>query len=347
MDQDTSLVRVMTVHGAKGLEAPIVILPDTTTVPNPGKSDPLLMLDGSGDGLEKVPLWVPSKLKNTRAVAVFRKMQEAEAIAEYHRLLYVAMTRAKDELYVCGYAGLKKIPDTCWYNTIQESLVPRMMPLPDEQGWRLGAAPVIRPGAVLEDAVVAQSMPAWTGRSFGQPSSAAVEPARRRSEQRVARGILIHRILQNLPELSDDERPPYVAAAIRRAGADPALADDLLALISSPGLSPLFSGEGHSEAGLIIELPDGRVERRRVDRLVVLPDSILVADYKTDRDVPAHPADCQPDYLMQLAIYRDALRLTNPGKPLRFCIVWTETPSLMMVPDELLDRMAALRAPRP
>jgi ATP-dependent helicase/nuclease subunit A len=78
-----------------------------------------------------------------------------------------------------------------------------------------------------------------------------------------------------------------------------------------------------------------------------LPDAILVADYKTDRDVPTRPADCPPDYLMQLAIYRDALRLTEPEKPLRFCIVWTETPSLMMIPDELLDRMAALRQPRP
>ena len=77
------------------------------------------------------------------------------------------------------------------------------------------------------------------------------------------------------------------------------------------------------------------------------PDGILVADYKTDREVPASPEACNPEYLMQLATYRDALRLTEPGKPLRFCLVWTEAPKLMMIPDALLDRMAALRQPRP
>ncbi|WP_395685421.1 double-strand break repair helicase AddA [Aestuariivirga sp.] len=348
MDPDAGLVRVMTVHGAKGLEAPIVILPDTTSIPEYQKSDPLLMLQCEGDGLAKVPLWVPANLKTTREVARFRDAQKADAIAEYHRLLYVAMTRAEDELYICGYAGQKKIPDLCWYNTVHHALVGQMSPLADGQGWRLGAPPVKIPDGGVVRAGAVPPVPAWASRRVEfSPSDTGQPPPRRRSEERVARGILIHRILQNLPELDADERLPYVVAAVRRAGADPALADELLALISNPDLSGLFSGDGHSEAALIIDMPGGGVERRRMDRLVVLPDAILVADYKTDRDVPTRPADCPPDYLMQLAIYRDALRLTEPEKPLRFCIVWTETPSLMMIPDELLDRMAALRQPRP
>ncbi|MCA3573193.1 MAG: PD-(D/E)XK nuclease family protein, partial [Aestuariivirga sp.] len=126
----------------------------------------------------------------------------------------------------------------------------------------------------------------------------------------------------------------------------PALAAELVALIAHPVLADILSGEGHSEASLIVEGPGGSPERRRLDRLVVTPGGILVADYKTDREVPESPESCNPAYLMQLAAYRDALRLAEPGKPMRFCLLWTEGPKLMEIPDTLLDRMAALRQPR-
>ena len=77
------------------------------------------------------------------------------------------------------------------------------------------------------------------------------------------------------------------------------------------------------------------------------PEGLLIADYKTDREVPATAEDCNPDYLLQLAAYRDALRLAEPGRPMRFGLLYTEAPKLIMVPDALLDRMAALRPPRP
>ena len=93
--------------------------------------------------------------------------------------------------------------------------------------------------------------------------------------------------------------------------------------------------------------PDGSPERRRIDRLVTTGDGLLVADYKTDRNVPETAEACNPEYLMQLATYREALRLAEPGRPLRFCLLYTEAPRLIMVPDALLDRMAALRPARP
>jgi ATP-dependent helicase/nuclease subunit A len=163
----------------------------------------------------------------------------------------------------------------------------------------------------------------------------------------VDRGILIHRILQNLPDLPEDQRKAHVEGAVRRAGADPSLSAQLIALMAHPVLAEILSAEGHSEASLIVEGAGGAMERRRLDRLVVTPAGILVADYKTDREVPETAEACNPDYLMQLAIYRDALRLAEPGKPLRFCLLWTEGPKLMPIPDALLDRMAALRSSRP
>ena len=223
-----------------------------------------------------------------------------------------------------------------------------LAPLADGQGWRLGAAPEMVENQAAAEPTIAPPLPEWINRPVGaRPPAAAEPPPPRRAAAKVDRGILIHRILQNLPDLGEAERLPYIEAAVKRAGADPSLAAELQDLIASPVLEGLLSADGHSEAALITEAPGGGIDRRRIDRLVILPDAILVADYKTDRVVPARAEDCDPAYLMQLAIYRDALRLTEPGKPLRFCIVWTEVPRLMPIPDTLLDRMAALRQSRP
>lgn len=339
----------MTVHGAKGLEAPIVFLPDTTSGADQQKADPLLMLEGGGS-LGLVPLWPVPNLKASRAVKALKAAQKDVATAEYRRLLYVAMTRACDELYLCGYRGEREPSETCWYNTARDALVPHMEPLGEEQGWRLGTAPA----EVFEDAVKearedTDLQPGWLAREVSGPAGDTDPPPspRRRAHSRVARGILIHRILQNLPDLAAEERVPHIEAAVRRAGADPALVRQLTELVSHPVLAEILSGDGHSEASLITRTADGLTERRRIDRLVVTESGILVADYKTDRLVPETPEACNPEYLMQLAVYREALRLAQPGKPLRFCLVYTEAPKLMLIEDPLLDRMAALRPARP
>jgi len=348
MEPDSGQVRVMTVHGAKGLEAPIVILPDTASIPDSRQSDSLLMLDSGADGNAKVPLWVVPKLEAGHRVMRLKDEQKAANLAEYRRLLYVAMTRAEDELYVCGYEGRRSRSETCWYDTICAALHGKMSPLDDGAGWRLGAAP--EPESENPPAAVAATvLPDWINRpAAAGPAAPAAEPAEPpRNAAAVARGIFIHRILENLPDLPEADRAAYIAAAVKRGGADPALARQIEMLIADPLLAEILSAEGHSEATLIAEAPDGGMERRRIDRLVVTPEAILVADYKTDRLPPETPEACNPEYLMQLAIYRDALRLTEPGKPLRFCIVWTEVPRVMIIPDLLLDRMAALRQPRP
>ena len=347
MEQGAGEVRVMTVHGAKGLEAPIVILPDTAGGHESRRGDPLLMLEGS-DGHAKVPLWPVPKLAASRAVKQMKAMQKDVELAEYRRLLYVAMTRARDELYVCGYRGAREPMADCWDNTMLAALKEKMTPLDGERGWRLGAAPLPAEGEASQAVAQGPAWPAWIGRELELAAAAASEAPqpRRRGPAQVERGILIHRILQNLPDLAPEQRAAHIATAVKRAGADPALAQQLGSLLDNPVLAEILSGDGHSEAQLIIQGPAGP-ERRRIDRLVITPSGILVADYKTDREVPDAPEACNPEYLMQMAIYREALRLTEPGKPLRFCLVFTEAPKLLTLPDELLDRMAALRQPRP
>ncbi len=144
MEQGADEVRIMTVHGAKGLEAPIVILPDTTGVPDQ-KSDLLLMLE-AGNGQAKVPLWPVPKLSASKMVRQFKDQHKDVRTHENQRLLYVAMTRARDELFVCGYAGEKAPADHCWYHTIANALKDKMTPLDGDAGWRDGRCAGARVG---------------------------------------------------------------------------------------------------------------------------------------------------------------------------------------------------------
>ena len=221
------------------------------------------------------------------------------------------------------------------------------MPIEGGDGWCLGAAPVFAEAAAAAEIAPPAPLPDWLSRAVTAVPVAPAAPTRKRAEQRVARGILIHRILQNLAELPPEEHARHIDGTVRRAGHDAALAEQLKVLVADPLLAEILSAEGHSEASLIALAPDGSPERRRIDRLVMTGQGILVADYKTDREVPATADACNPEYLMQLATYREALRRAEPGRAMRFCLVYTEAPKLIMVPDALLDRMAALRQPRP
>ncbi len=109
-------VRVMTVHGAKGLEAKTVILADTTTPPAGAHPPKLLALpDGA-------IVWAKGKADDVEAMTHARQAALDAARDEYRRLLYVAMTRAAETLIVCGCQGRNKIPDGCWYELVSEAL---------------------------------------------------------------------------------------------------------------------------------------------------------------------------------------------------------------------------------
>ena len=109
MERGRNEVRVMTVHGAKGLEADIVILPDTTGLPEmPWKKGHLLY---DGDGV----LFPVADNDAPRAVKAAKAAAKSEILGEHRRLLYVALTRARDRLYVCGFQNSRDPRDDTWY----------------------------------------------------------------------------------------------------------------------------------------------------------------------------------------------------------------------------------------
>jgi ATP-dependent helicase/nuclease subunit A len=363
-------VRVMTVHGAKGLEAPIVILADTMTQPQGPRPPRLLDLpDGA-------VVWAGRQADDAPPVADARAVARREAEDEYRRLLYVAMTRAADLLIVCGADGQNKRPDGCWYDLVREPLKEFLEEEAERDGekvWRFRKAP----GAPEADAAIAadaaadvHEFPAWLRQpappeprapKVVSPSSAfeeqigrAAHPAASPGERRkaLARGLAVHRLMQSLPDIPPERRGEaaarYLAGAARtflRAEQEK-IAHSALSILSDKKFAQVFAPGSRPEVPIVGEVTraDGAIFEvsGQVDRLTVTDDAVLIADYKTDRVVPERPQDAPKAYVGQLALYRAVLVKLYPGKTVRASLLFTGGPRLLEIPAAAMD--AALAA---
>ena len=363
-----NLVRVMTVHGAKGLQAPMVIIPDTTALPpdEPG-------ITWAGD--PPVPLWSPRK--DLRCAAIDRVRAEAarRRMEEHNRLLYVALTRAEDRLVICGWQPKRRLSDSCWYSMVARGFAS----LPSESapfdGWgemlRLSEPWTVQTKAPeATETAATEEMPGWVGRSPGwRPAPPPAEPARPeplapsrpeggelglvpeadsplsvRMERgdRFRRGRVIHALLQHLPDLPAAERAAAAHRYLDRSGhglpdgTGPSIVAEILCIIEHPDLAPLFQPGSRAEVPLT-GVVGGAVVGGLVDRLAVLPDRVLVADYKTNRRPPATSADTPAMYVRQMALYRSVLRAVFPGRRVICALIWTRDAQVTVLPDEILD----------
>ncbi|MDA8252782.1 MAG: PD-(D/E)XK nuclease family protein, partial [Rhodospirillales bacterium] len=174
--------------------------------------------------------------------------------------------------------------------------------------------------------------------------------ARDATGARFRRGKLVHALLQHLPALPEAAREAAARRFLARPGHALGAADvaaitaDVLAVLAHPLLLPLFGPEGRAEVPLT-GLVAGRVVGGLVDRLAVLPDRVLIADYKTARTPPASVADVPVLYLRQMAAYRAVLQAVHPGRAVECALVWTTGARVMPLPASLLDRHAPGAAP--
>ncbi len=313
-------VRVMTVHGAKGLEAPVVILADTTS--NPDGPYPPRLLKLSNPWRPHAPdqlVWAKAKRTDAPAAAAARERALQAAREEYRRLLYVAMTRAADRLIVCGAVGERKRPEGCWYDLVRDALEPIADKIPTEDGDILRLRQEASVGAVMAiDSTVATpaaAHPEWLGRNVegGEampvplspsgaieeaPASLAGADERRRA---LARGTLVHRLMQSLPDVPAARRAAAARRYLERAGADfteaerDHLARQVLAVLDDPRLAPVIGAGSRAEVPIV-----GRIARAgrppfavsgQVDRLAVTPQAVFIADYKTNRPAPRRLED--------------------------------------------------------
>ncbi len=373
MDQDGAGVRVMTIHGAKGLEAPVVILPETTSPIQKGDSD--IQFDEGAEAF----LWSPFGKEDTSEFKIRRDMAQLQVKSEDSRLLYVAMTRARDLLILCGHqhgAAKDGMPSECWYRTFEQTI-----PIigegqtieQDSFSYRLWGS---YPPASLQSEVEAEThfdpLPDWyfsapktssttmrriapsaLGLAMSEP--AAISPLVPDARKRFLRGRLIHELLQRLPDLpQQDWETAALKRLVRESDLDQAtrlaIVSETCAVLRDPKFAGLFGPHSRAEAAIAGRgpgLPDDMVVNGSVDRLVVTDTDVLVLDFKTNRPPPLRVEDVAQIYLNQMAAYRALLQATWPDKRIRCTLLWTDGPRLMELPDAILDQALQVIAALP
>ena len=377
MEQDRDEVRIMTVHGAKGLQAPIVFLPDTCMLPRP-QGPRLLPLPRPGTSPGEVEhfVWPPTGHSDLAALSDAKACLQQSEREEYHRLLYVAMTRARDRLYICGWQGQTDNPEKqCWYELIKDGLAGHLVEIANSDGTSVRRMESAQAAAVSqretkEEEHKAAPLPDWAlapakpERSRRRLASSRLTlgpdgiSQERAGEQpplgpralsqggRYARGLLVHALLQHLPEVAPEAQERAARAFVAACGAtlDQKLKDEILAetlaIARDPPFAPLFRPGSLAEVPVVAKIGEGETGsdlEGQIDRLAVLGGELLILDYKTTRAPPLTLENVAPAYINQLAAYRLALKKLFPGHAIRAGLLWTDGPRLMEIPSTSLD----------
>ncbi|HBM59370.1 MAG TPA: double-strand break repair helicase AddA [Citreicella sp.] len=353
-------VRVMTVHGSKGLEAPIVILPDCAQ-PRKDIKDSLLKTDTG-------TVWKSGADHQPQVQAEALETAKAAAERERDRLLYVALTRAEKWLVVAAAGNLGK-DGSAWFDQVRAGMtragaVPMTYAFGEwggGEGLHLGSAdwshlPLDLPAPDTADI---PDLPETLLRPAPPPPSAprVLAPSDLGGAKALAgidgfdedeakrRGSLLHLLLEHLAAL-----PPEIRAAtaghVLALAEDPPLETDsvvaeALAVLSAPALEGFFATDTLAEVAVTAEVaPLGRIHGI-IDRLLVAPDRVVAVDFKSNRTVPASPAEVPEGLLRQMGAYAAALAQIWPGRCIETGLVWTATQEIMMLPHDLVSAALA------
>lgn len=351
-------VRVMTVHGAKGLEAPIVILADAHFDPaKAGSRNGPVPIDL--DGVE-VPMLRPKKDGRPQVFAARMAALEKAELEEHFRLLYVGMTRAIERLVVAGLRPQRgEMSPLSWHNAVAAALDTLKAAERDDPRWggvrryERAAATKIRRGKTEMErprAAPTTAIPDWATRpapveerpprplapsAIAKDDVAAMPPGPA-LEAAAQRGIWIHALLERLVEVPPQRRRAAAlrwleqSAGVREEKLRIDMAGQVCAILSDPDFAPLFGPGSLGEAPLAATLRDGRVISGTVDRLLVQADRVWVIDFKTGR-VPAHKGAIPLSHLAQMEAYGEALAAIFPGRAVRSALLYTAGPKLFQL----------------
>lgn len=348
-------VRVMTVHGAKGLQAPIVILADALTTLNERRPLLPMALDDFGD----VPFWLARKAAAVGPLGAALVADRQKTSREFWRLFYVAMTRAEDQLFIGGWLPKKGSVEGSWHSHVKTVLVDMGVDWLPDPLW--GGALTYSSGTgqavtvAVRQPAVAVALPAWAL----QPAPPEPAPPRPLAPSRLAseppadsprlagqlaarlRGTLAHRLLERLPDLAPGARAGAAARWLGREAPDwsPAerqgLVDELMAVLNDSAFAAVFGADALAEAPISAVIGT-QVVAGQIDRLLIEPGRILIVDYKTGSSLPQGPEAVAPAYLKQMAVYCQVLRRLYPDRPVQAALLWTRVPRLMALPEGLL-----------
>jgi ATP-dependent helicase/nuclease subunit A len=273
---------------------------------------------------------------------------------EHRRLLYVALTRARDRLFLCGFTGKKGAGENSWYGWMRQAA--------ETMGVEATAGDMTYRaiGTLTEDVRVAagatQTLPPLPGWARGpapaepavpnpiRPSEIGIAPAAASpAGARFARGNVVHALLARLPEIAAENRRAIALAFAAAKGftgtAGAGLVDETLAVLDHPGFADVFGPTSRAETTIHASRPDLGLKAPitgRVDRLAVSDTTVWILDFKTNRPAPHRAEDVAPIYLDQMALYQAAAEAVFPGRRIVCGLVFTDGPHLVSLPDALL-----------
>ncbi len=343
-------VRVMTVHGSKGLEAPVVILADATADPSKlGAANP--PLDFPVDG-KKVPLIRPKKAERCDPFTTLIEEEEKLDLAEHWRLLYVALTRARERLVVAGVAKKRAVSDS-WHARVEQAMIavgavreredgPLVFEVKGETR-RVRARVDRRPEIVLPDwlrrpAPEESRPPRPLAPSGSDPDPMPYPPPKPGEIDSARRGTLLHLLFERLPGVAPDRRREVAERWLEVSGGvtEVALRASYTALvcdiIQHVDFIDIFGQNALAEAPITALLGDGRVIAGTVDRLLVEADRVRVIDFKTGSFVPETAAQVPRAHANQMAAYTEALRVIFPGRTVEASLLYTSGPKMITLP---------------
>jgi len=366
MEQAKNAVRIMTVHGSKGLQSKIVILPDTVEIPR--ESGSLLYLDN-------IPLRSLSAKKDDKICRELRHYEREEMLSEYRRLLYVALTRAEDRLYICGATGKDKINEQSWYQHIKTGIeqIAESFEMPWGQGLRVGNLPTCHPVFITgsenkaNDGVYNTRSPRKARMMDFLQTPVPVEPSPSKpltpsrilsevpasvsplSKKHVyATGKFIHRLLEYLPAQEQDKRESMARFIARKFSTelsqeviDKAISD-AISVIDNPDFAMLFGKDALAEVPITgnIEIDGSNITiSGQIDRLYIGKNEVWVVDFKSNQSPPDSQRDIPVSYVRQLALYRLLLTKIYPDKTVHCALLWTENAKFDVLPEALLDEV--------
>ena len=359
-------VRIMTVHAAKGLQAPVVFLPDT-------RQTPCIKQQTFWTDRNTVVLWAPNaKLRCDAINKEIEKLKQKEQ-EEYHRLLYVALTRAADRLYICAWDN-KKIKNGNWYDLIKEAfsisdgngnnslrVESVKTELFDEPVLRLSCEQKEKPPLVNTPVELSKpsDLPEWINSPAPQeptppkplvPSRPdideppALSPLTQGRIQALKKGTIIHSLLEILPQYPCEQRKNIAEKIVKTyknnftsAEMDTIL-HDILALFESPEFTILFSPDSLAEVP-VSGIVDQRIINAKIDRLAFFKDEIHIVDYKSGHLISQNSQKTPTAYIHQMSAYKALIKKIYPDKNIRCFLLWTEIPELHEITSAVFDTL--------
>lgn len=366
-DQNEDGVKVMTVHGAKGREAPIVILPDTTRAIATSKDNFFI------DDISGLCFWAPNNKFMPKFFETLIDLEKNQAIKEDQRLLYVAMTRPRDRLILCGHQFKKNYDNNSWYSVFDKEL----NNIDCDSEYELQAIDNEKaiakiwgdlPNSIDSDDNYSQSenknfeIPKWLVTNIENnilqektfaPSSLfndeyeipAYSPISGDIKKRFLRGSLIHELLENLPYFPKEFWKNEAEKRINRENSldefqKQEIINEALKILNHDEFKNIFGPQSRAEVAILgnsIELPNNIKINGTIDRILINESEILCLDYKTNRPPPENPDLVPKQYVSQMACYRAILRESFPKHTIKCALLWTDIPILMQINDAAMD----------